>query len=177
MGDFIQGLGFDPYIDNDLSDQEFLEKIRLAGHRPIKAVLLDQSVIAGVGNWISDEVLYQTGIHPKTTSTSIEIQDASAILRTLKTIICEGIDRVSRGDELPPEWLFHYRFTRKHTQDYYGNTIKFDTIGGRSAAYVPKIQKRIDLARQTERIPEKKTGTRSMKRARVLRDLPSLESS
>ena len=60
----VEGLGVDLLADDDrLADA--LDAVR---HRraPVKAVLLDQSVIAGVGNLIADEVLFVAGIDPRT---------------------------------------------------------------------------------------------------------------
>ena len=52
------GLGFTNCVI-----QEFLGIIERR-KAPIKAVLLNQSVAAGIGNWIADEVLYQVGTTP-----------------------------------------------------------------------------------------------------------------
>src|ERR1700693_814249 len=56
----ISLLGFDAFLGVP-SPRAFVELLR-GRAAPIKAVLLDQSVAAGVGNWIADEVLYQAAI-------------------------------------------------------------------------------------------------------------------
>src|SRR6202022_1239098 len=43
---------------------------------PIKAVLLDQTFAAGIGNWIADEVLYQAGIAPKRRASTLSAAEA-----------------------------------------------------------------------------------------------------
>jgi formamidopyrimidine-DNA glycosylase len=49
----IKSLGYDPILDD--IDQEKFNAMVLKRKAPIKALLLDQSVFAGVGNWIADE--------------------------------------------------------------------------------------------------------------------------
>lgn len=68
---------------------------RLAGaHRPIKAVLLDQSKIAGIGNIYADESLFEAGIHPDRRAASLTGGDiaalAAAIRGTLKAAVAAG---------------------------------------------------------------------------------------
>ena len=49
---------------------------------PIKAVLLDQErVVCGVGNWVADEVLFQSGIHPSTPAAGLD--DAQVCLNKI----------------------------------------------------------------------------------------------
>lgn len=56
----ISLLGPDPFYQPPTSDE--LSVIFARRKAPIKAVLLDQSILAGIGNWIADEVCYQSGM-------------------------------------------------------------------------------------------------------------------
>merc|ERR1711991_568595 len=58
----ISKLGVDPY--NSMCSLNEFNKMILKRKCPLKAALLDQSFTAGVGNWIADEVSYQSGIYP-----------------------------------------------------------------------------------------------------------------
>jgi formamidopyrimidine-DNA glycosylase len=58
----LTGLGFDAL--RELPPPARFHELLTARASPIKAVLLDQSFAAGVGNWIADEVLYQARIAP-----------------------------------------------------------------------------------------------------------------
>jgi formamidopyrimidine-DNA glycosylase len=63
MIDFFQKVGPEPLAE-DFTAQDFIDRIR---HRPrstIKAVLLDQTVVAGIGNIYADESLWAAKIHP-----------------------------------------------------------------------------------------------------------------
>ncbi len=58
---------------------------------PIKAVLLDQKVIAGIGNMYADEALFKAGIHPLRPANSLSLQETerlhTAIISTLRSAI------------------------------------------------------------------------------------------
>ncbi len=62
--------------------------------RPVKAALLDQSILAGIGNIYADEVLFAAGIHPLTHSACLPAERvrvlAGAIRRILRSAIAAG---------------------------------------------------------------------------------------
>src|SRR5512146_3140620 len=53
---------------------------------PIKAVLLDQSFAAGIGNWIADEVLYQAGIAPKRRARTLSLAEARRLRSKIRSV-------------------------------------------------------------------------------------------
>lgn len=62
--DFFQKVGPEP-LDHDFSVEKFIERLKTRKNSGIKAVLLDQSVLAGVGNIYADESLFMARIHPE----------------------------------------------------------------------------------------------------------------
>lgn len=109
---------------------------------PIKAVLLDQSFSAGVGNWIADEVLYQARIAPHRPARSLSLDEVRRIRAAIRLVIGTAVRLGSDGDRFPRNWLFHTRWgkmagavTRR------GESIRYATIGGRTTAWVPSVQK------------------------------------
>jgi formamidopyrimidine-DNA glycosylase len=54
---------------------------------PIKSVLLDQSVVAGLGNIYVCEVLYKTGIHPARLANDISPQETAKLIPTIRTVL------------------------------------------------------------------------------------------
>lgn len=48
--------GPDPVVDAEVFTAEYITKIMRKRHVPIKALLLDQTVVSGIGNWVGDEV-------------------------------------------------------------------------------------------------------------------------
>lgn len=66
---------------------------RLAGRaRPIKAVLLDQSVVAGLGNIYADEALYRAGIHPLRPAASLTTREIAALHTGIQGALLTGIE-------------------------------------------------------------------------------------
>src|SRR5258708_19812833 len=66
----ISTLGFDPMLSMP-SLQDFATKIRKRGN-PVKSLLLDQTFSAGVGNWVADEILFHSRIHPEQKPNSLD---------------------------------------------------------------------------------------------------------
>jgi formamidopyrimidine-DNA glycosylase len=63
--DFMKTVGPKP-LEDDFTADKFIERLLTRKNSPIKAVLLDQKVLAGVGNIYADESLWMAKIHPLT---------------------------------------------------------------------------------------------------------------
>jgi formamidopyrimidine-DNA glycosylase len=75
----------------------FLELLATRRGR-IKAVLLDQSFIAGVGNLLADEALWRARIHPARTVESIPVDERVTLFRELRSVIRrQTVDRYPEG--------------------------------------------------------------------------------
>lgn len=111
-------------------------------HAPIKAVLLDQTVFAGVGNWIADEVLYQARLRPDRATSSLTGAEVASLRKTLLAIIRRAVSVDADADRFPKTWLFHHRWGRvANSMTARGEAIVHDTIGGRTTAWVPSRQR------------------------------------
>ncbi len=73
------------------------------GTAPLKARLMDQSVIAGVGNLLADEALWQARLDPRRTAGSLSVQELDALRRALRASIRSAIRRggVHTGEVIP----------------------------------------------------------------------------
>ncbi len=67
------------------------QKIPTTSTRSVKALLLDQEFIAGVGNIYADEALFLSGIHPKRTVKSLKEPEKILMLEAVKTVLRKGI--------------------------------------------------------------------------------------
>lgn len=68
-------------------------RLRLARTtRPIKAALLEQTVLAGVGNIYADEALFLAGIHPEWMADSIEPQQVIRLAKAIAQVMGEAIE-------------------------------------------------------------------------------------
>ncbi|KAJ3106859.1 hypothetical protein HDU96_008071 [Phlyctochytrium bullatum] len=140
----ISELGFDP-IHSMPSLESFSESIRKRSV-PVKALLLDQSFSAGVGNWVADEVLYNAKIHPAQRTQTLLDTELQALHESIQHVIRTACDVNADSDQFPPTWLFHYRWDKAKSKKERllmpnGNPIAFITVGGRTTAVVPAEQK------------------------------------
>ncbi|MBS1723599.1 MAG: hypothetical protein JSS66_11665 [Armatimonadetes bacterium] len=116
---------------------------KLAGRKaPIKALLLDQSLFAGVGNWIADEVLFQARIRPSRLAGNLKKPELERMLDSLHKILQHAIEVDADSSRYPDDWLFNARWGgAKGTGEIMGHAIRREPIGGRTTAWVPDLQK------------------------------------
>ncbi|MCM1156837.1 MAG: bifunctional DNA-formamidopyrimidine glycosylase/DNA-(apurinic or apyrimidinic site) lyase [Roseburia sp.] len=144
----IDKLGIEPF-DNGLT-AAYLQARFGKRKKAIKECLLDQNVVAGIGNIYSDEILFTAGIHPKRPANSLENKE----WQTLAAVIPERLVFFIEKNALTPE-----EYLAGKGQDYrntpflqvYGrsgeccpkckDTLCRMVIGGRSSVYCPSCQK------------------------------------
>jgi formamidopyrimidine-DNA glycosylase len=76
---------------------------------PIKSVLLDQSTVAGIGNWIVDEVLFQAQIHPEKIANQLTDKEITSIHHAIQFVIQTAIELQAHYDDFPDDFLIHAR--------------------------------------------------------------------
>ena len=109
---------------------------------PVKALLLDQSFAAGVGNWIADEVLYQARIAPRREARSLSRDEVGRLRAALKAVVVKAVAVGADSDRFPRSWLFHRRWGRDAAAvTARGEKIRHITVGGRTTAWVPAVQR------------------------------------
>jgi formamidopyrimidine-DNA glycosylase len=132
----LSRLGFD--VLRDLPPPRELEAVLARRGAPVKAVLLDQSVFAGVGNWIADEALYQAAIDPRRRASSLSPDEVARLRSRLQGIVRLAVDVGANEERYPRTWLFHDRWGRaKGARTARGEPIVHVTVGGRTTAVVP----------------------------------------
>lgn len=137
----ISELGWDPLLDMPPLEDFAAQLARQ--RRAIKALLLDQSFSAGVGNWVADEVLYQAAIHPEQPAHSIPAEQVAALHHAIRHVCQLACEVEADADKFPPTWLFHHRWGKGSgtKSKVGGHTIEHITVGGRTSAVVPAVQK------------------------------------
>ncbi|VFQ83533.1 unnamed protein product [Cuscuta campestris] len=75
----------------------------------IKALLLDQSFISGIGNWIADEVLYQARIHPMQITSSMSRESCELLLKCINEVIEKAVEVEADSERFPSNWIYHSR--------------------------------------------------------------------
>lgn len=140
-------LGPEP-LDSDFTPHVLAEQ--LAGHRrAIKTTLLDQSVVAGLGNIYADEALFRAGIHPLRSAASLTPDEIAALHAGIQGALQTGIEHGGttfgryRGlyDEAGAN-LEHIEVYRRTGQPCLrcGTPIVRLRIGQRSAHFCPHCQ-------------------------------------
>ncbi|HEV8441809.1 MAG TPA: DNA-formamidopyrimidine glycosylase family protein [Methylomirabilota bacterium] len=136
----ISLLGFDALLSVP-SPARFAGLLSLRA-APVKALLLDQSFAAGVGNWVADEILYQARIAPWRPARSLSSAEARRLRAALKSVVATAVAARADSDRFPRRWLFHHRWGRQAgATTARGEKIRHDVIGGRTTAWVPAVQR------------------------------------
>ena len=141
----FKALGPEP-MDLDARD---LQR-RLGGRTaPIKLLLLDQGIVAGLGNIYVCEALYRAGIHPKRTGGSISLDRLKRLVVSIREVIGEAIEAggsTLRDFASPDGELGYFSKTfavydREGQPCRCGGTVKRIVQGGRSTFYCPACQR------------------------------------
>jgi formamidopyrimidine-DNA glycosylase len=82
------GLGPEPF---GLDPDHFRRAVRKSG-RTLKAILLDQTVVAGVGNIYADEACFRAGLHPRRKGTSLTIAEADRLREAIEAVLTRAIE-------------------------------------------------------------------------------------
>ena len=114
-------LGPEP-LDSGYTQKAFSEAIRNRS-APVKAVLLDQGFIAGVGNMYADEALFAAGIHPIRKTSSLSHDETRRLFIELQRILKEAItccgasiSDYRRPDGRPGEAQFEFKVAHRRGQ-------------------------------------------------------------
>jgi len=147
--DFIKKLGPEPLIGNPT--QEFLTRIRRHNNTTIKAAILDQSVIAGIGNIYADESLWASKIHPSTKVRDLSDKKMRELMKNAIAIMQKAIDsggstmkNYIKADGTKGDYLTQFAnvFNREGQQCLRCNTvIEKIRVAGRGTHICPKCQK------------------------------------
>ncbi|HET7127841.1 MAG TPA: bifunctional DNA-formamidopyrimidine glycosylase/DNA-(apurinic or apyrimidinic site) lyase [Gaiellaceae bacterium] len=124
---------------------------RLAGRRaPVKAAILDQRTVAGVGNIYADEALWRARIHPLTPAEALEPDDVKALYRGIRDSLRAGIRRqgstlrdyrLPDGAEGGAQHEFKVYGRGGEPCDRCGTPIDKTRVAGRGTWYCPTCQR------------------------------------
>jgi len=95
--DFMKTVGPEP-LEDDFTVDRFMQRLKTRKNSPIKAVLLDQTVLAGVGNIYADESLFEAKIHPAAKVSSIPKTKQVTLYNALRKVLQLSIDKGGSTD-------------------------------------------------------------------------------
>ena len=155
--------GPDPVIDKDILTEAWLEEKLKSKKVPVKALMLDQANISGIGNWVADEILYQARIHPEQYSYTFSSAQISALHKAMMEVCGTAVEVLSDSSRFPETWLMRYRWDKgKKDKNVLpnGDKIVHLKVGGRTSAIVPRVQKKTGkVAGDVESADEVSEGT------------------
>lgn len=96
--DFMKKVGPEP-LEADFTAKEFRERFTRRARTNIKAAILDQTVVAGVGNIYADESLWGANIHPKRLVGSISIKEFDRLYKELREVMNLAIEKGGSTDK------------------------------------------------------------------------------
>ena len=137
----------DQRLGPDTLDPAFDEKAfaaALANRRQaIKAVLMDQARMAGIGNTYADEILFQAHLHPGVVANALDAAARRRLFTAMKHVLQTAIDRGAGAenfiDRLPKEFLLPERHAGGHCPRC-GTALVIDKRGGRTSYHCPRCQ-------------------------------------
>jgi formamidopyrimidine-DNA glycosylase len=145
LAEELTAFGAEPLL---VGKEEFASRIRTRNTQ-IKALLLDQSVLRGVGNIYADESLWRARIHPLRRGTELSKKQAEMLRRVLQDVLRKAI--LARGSSIsdfldaegePGEYQRHHRVYGREGKRCYrcGAAIRRVIVAGRSSHFCPKCQ-------------------------------------
>lgn len=90
--DFMKKVGPEP-LEDDFTPEVFYERLQRRKNTTIKAAILDQTVLAGVGNIYADEGLWGAKIHPATRVKDISYSQAELLWKELRDVMKLAIEK------------------------------------------------------------------------------------
>lgn len=138
-------------LDPEFDDAEFVT--RLTSRRTaVKTLLLDQSLISGVGNIYADEALWRGRIHPETPGASVSRRAAAALLAHLRDVFAKALAEGGTSFDAQYVNVNGQAGYFAHSLNAYGRggepcprcgtAIKRVPFGGRSSHFCPGCQRR-----------------------------------
>lgn len=147
--DFFKKVGPEP-LESDFTPKIFYERINKRPNSNIKAVLLDQTTLAGVGNIYADESLWGAKIHPSTLVKNISKKRADILFKELIYVLRLAIEKGGSTDKnyvnAEGKRGSYMDFARVFRREKLpcprcGNPIQKTRIASRGTHICPKCQK------------------------------------
>jgi formamidopyrimidine-DNA glycosylase len=139
------GLGPEPFG----LDPAYFRKAVRGTSRTLKAVLLDQGVVSGVGNIYADEACFRAGLHPQRRGKSLTSADADRLLESVEAVLTQAIDQRGStirdyigGSGLRGGFQAEFRVYGRTGQPCptCGEAIKCIRLSGRASHFCPSCQ-------------------------------------
>ena len=112
----------------------------------VKCVLMDQSVLSGIGNLYADEILFNARIHPQRPITAINDRQIKLLFEATRTVLKTAVDRNADASRFPRTYLIHHR-GKGGSCPRCGAPLETLSACGRTAYFCPREQIRPQTGR------------------------------
>jgi formamidopyrimidine-DNA glycosylase len=131
----LAGLGPDAL---EVGRRAFLDRLsrRRGG---VKAALMDQGFVAGVGNLLADEILWQAGVHPRTPLAALDPPVRDRLYRVLRRVLRTAVARFDHH-ETQRRWLIRVRGEPGARCPRCGTPLGRTVAAGRTTYFCPACQ-------------------------------------
>lgn len=133
----LGNLGPDP-LREDFDPEEFFRRLNVQGKNEIGPVLLDQQVIAGLGNILKNEILFRARIHPKRRVDGLSQKEKREILRWSVELSRTWLNKLVTDKK--DRWIQMYKKDGNPCPACGTKIVRFQH-GGRPTFICPKCQK------------------------------------
>ncbi|GAA5126618.1 Fpg/Nei family DNA glycosylase [Pseudonocardia adelaidensis] len=115
-----------------------LRELLRGRRRQVKPALADQSVLAGLGNLLADEILWHARIHPRRTCAVLTDDDLARLHRSMRSVLRRSV----AAERVPPRpsWLTGHRDDRPGSCPRCGAALAHGRTGGRGTTWCPHCQ-------------------------------------
>lgn len=143
----LQSLGIDPLNDRTLSVYSAIRKFEKVPNKTIAEALMNQSLFAGIGNYIKCEVLYRSRISPHRLVKDLTDNEISLIWNWTKLIMdssyAQGgasIRNYRQINNEPGSYVFEFEVYAQSVDPFSNRVVREITKDGRTTHWVPEVQ-------------------------------------
>ena len=154
-----------PLGPEPLSEDFTVEKFAAALKRstqPVKVKLLDQTVVAGIGNIYASEALFRAGISPRRAANRLKAEQVTRLRETVREVLAEAI---ACGSTIPLDFgggkdgLFYYGTATEGDSKFYEERLRvYDRAGKPCVVCGTPIRQCVQAARSTYWCPKCQRG-------------------
>jgi formamidopyrimidine-DNA glycosylase len=130
-----QGLGPDALT----LDADRFRKLAQQRQGSVKCWLMNQQVMAGIGNVYADEILFRAGLHPGTALDGLDGRRLASLFGALQQTLDMAIRAGAEPQQMPDPVLLRHRHDGAHCPRC-GGTVRRIAVCGRSGYYCPRCQ-------------------------------------
>jgi formamidopyrimidine-DNA glycosylase len=125
-------------LDTGFTLRIFRDIVERGGSRAIKALLMDQMRIAGIGNIYADQILFEAATRPTRKTSTLDTDEVSRIYRSIRRVLKNALPTAS--DEVLPDHYIYSRDFRGLGCLICGSSFEKTRVGGRTTRYCASCQ-------------------------------------